>query len=116
MAPTMVFDETGALRMLLGSPGGPWIAGYVAQALVLRLAQDQPLDRALAWPHWGSRNTGVVDLERGTEAARLAGPLGLLGHEVRLIDMASGTHAIERSGGQWVGAVDPRREGLAIGR
>jgi gamma-glutamyltranspeptidase/glutathione hydrolase len=115
MAPTIVFDPQGRIKMLLGSPGGSWIANFVAQVLVLTLAQGVPLDQALATPHWGSRN-GPTELERGTDAERLRSGLELLGHTVRLIDMASGVHAIERVGDHWVGAADPRREGAASGR
>jgi gamma-glutamyltranspeptidase / glutathione hydrolase len=115
MAPTIVFDSEGKVKMLLGSPGGSWIANYVAQVLALTLAQGRALDAALATPHWGSRN-GPTELERGTPAGALRGSLEHLGHNVRLIDMTSGVHAIERVGDHWVGAADPRREGMAVGR
>jgi len=32
-----------------------------------------------------------------------------------VIDMTSGTHAIQRVGETWVGAADPRRDGIARG-
>ncbi len=37
------------------------------------------------------------------------------GHTVQRVDMTSGLHLIMRVGDQWVGAVDPRREGSARG-
>jgi len=37
------------------------------------------------------------------------------GHAVQRIDMTSGLHLIVRAGDRWVGAVDPRREGMARG-
>jgi gamma-glutamyltranspeptidase/glutathione hydrolase len=43
MAPTMVFDSSNELRLVIGSPGGPFIIDYVARALVARL--DWKLDR-----------------------------------------------------------------------
>jgi len=114
MAPTLVFDQTGALTHVLGSPGGSLIINYVAQALVAMLDWDYDAQHAVSIGHYGSRN-GPTELERGTEAAGLARGLGLLGHEVRVIDMTSGLHAIERVPGGWRGAADPRREGTAAG-
>jgi gamma-glutamyltranspeptidase/glutathione hydrolase len=115
MAPTMVFDARGRLELVLGSPGGSWIANYVAQVLMLRHAQGLSLADAVAAPHWGSRN-GSTEVERGIGSDSLIDGLRLLGHEVRTIDMTSGIHAIERAPGGWLGVADPRREGAAAGR
>jgi len=115
MAPTVVFNRDGSIRMLIGSPGGAWIANYVAEVLALSIGQGRSLEQALATPHWGSRN-GAAELERGTAAEVLGPGLELLGESVRVIDMPSGLHGIERVGDRWVGAADPRREGVAIGR
>jgi len=38
-----------------------------------------------------------------------------MGHDVRVVDMTSGTHAIQRVGETWIGAADPRRDGAARG-
>ena len=115
MTPTMVFDARGRLEMLVGSPGGSWIANYVAQVLMLRYLQQLPLQAAVSMPHWGSRN-GMTEIERGSTAETLIEPLRLLGHEVRTLDLTSGLHVIERDGAGWVGVADPRREGIAVGR
>lgn len=64
-------------------------------------------------PHLGNRN-GATELEHGV-AENLANELARLGHELRRSDMTSGLHLIVRDGERWIGAVDPRREGLAIG-
>lgn len=114
MAPTIVFDPQGRLLAVLGSPGGSQIINYVAQAVVALI--DWRLDPALAagLPHYGSRN-GPTELERGTAAESLADSLKLFGHDVRVMDMTSGTQIIRRHGGQWWGAADPRREGTARG-
>jgi gamma-glutamyltranspeptidase/glutathione hydrolase len=45
----------------------------------------------------------------------LARELERRGHTVQQVDMTSGLHLIMRVDGQWVGAVDPRREGAARG-
>lgn len=114
MAPTLVFDRTGKLTQVIGSPGGSLIINYVAQALVATLDWGYDAQRAVGIGHYGSRN-GPTELERGTEAADLARGLELLGHDVRVMDMTSGLHAVERVPGGWRGAADPRREGSAAG-
>jgi gamma-glutamyltranspeptidase/glutathione hydrolase len=114
MAPTLVFDRAGRLTHVIGSPGGSLIINYVAQALVAMLDWRDEAQRAISIGHYGSRN-GPTELERGTDAADLARGLGLLGHDVRIMDMTSGLHAIERVQGGWLGAADPRREGAAAG-
>ena len=54
--------------------------------------------------------------EAGTPLADLAPALRALGHEVRIVDLNSGVHAIRRApDGGWIGAADPRREGTAGG-
>ena len=48
MAPTLVFDPDGALRLSVGSPGGSTIPTTVAQAIVHFIDDHMPVDRALA--------------------------------------------------------------------
>ena len=55
MAPTMVFDRDGRLRMLLGSPGGPAIVDFVAKTLVAALDWGYDIQAAIAAPNFGSR-------------------------------------------------------------
>ncbi|MEW5889420.1 MAG: gamma-glutamyltransferase [Pseudomonadota bacterium] len=114
MAPTIVFDAKGRLCAVLGSPGGSQIINYVAQALVGLIDWQLDPAQAAALPHYGSRN-GPTELEQGTAAAALADSLKLLGHDVRIMEMTSGTHIIRRQGDKWRGAADPRREGTARG-
>ncbi|HEY5763117.1 MAG TPA: gamma-glutamyltransferase family protein, partial [Rhodocyclaceae bacterium] len=57
MSPTLAFDrESGRLELITGSPGGPFIIGYVASTLVGMLVGQQAPDETLAQPHFGSRN------------------------------------------------------------
>ena len=79
-------------------------------------ALDRKLDiqQAIELPNFGSRN-GPTELERDTAAEGWAVPLRALGHEVRLIEMTSGVHAIQRTPDGWRGGADPRREGAAQG-
>jgi len=114
MAPTMVFDRDGALVLVLGSAGGSAIINHVVKTLVGALDRKLDIQQAIELPNFGSRN-GPTELERDTAAEGWAVPLRALGHEVRLIDMNSGVHAIQRTPDGWRGGADPRREGAAQG-
>jgi gamma-glutamyltranspeptidase/glutathione hydrolase len=114
MSPTMVFDADGRLALVVGSPGGHAIINYVARVVVATLDWGMSLQDALDAPNFGSRN-GPTELERGTAAAKLQKGLAAMKHPVRVIDMTSGTHAIQRVGEAWIGAADPRRDGIARG-
>lgn len=114
LAPMMVFDRKGRLRMVVGSPGGAQIINYVAKTLVALIDWGMSPDEALALPHVGSRN-GPTELEADTRAQEWAGTLSALGHDIRVVEMNSGLHLIIRSGRGWLGAADPRREGSARG-
>ncbi|MCR8827834.1 gamma-glutamyltransferase [Pseudosulfitobacter koreensis] len=112
MAPTIVMRD-GAPVLAIGSPGGSRIIGYVAQAIVAHLAWGMDVQQAVAMPHAVNR-FGNYDLEAGTAAADLQGPLEAMGFEVETRDLNSGLHAIEIGDGLQGGA-DPRREGIALG-
>jgi gamma-glutamyltranspeptidase/glutathione hydrolase len=114
MAPTLVFDAGGRLHAVLGSPGGGRIINYVARTLAALL--DGGLDpvAAVSLPHVGNRN-GVTEIERGRVSEVLALELERRGHTLQRADMTSGSHLIVRIGEAWVGAADPRREGIARG-
>lgn len=115
MSPIMVFDKNHRLVAALGSPGGSRIISYVAKNLYLKLSSDLSLQQAFNTPHVVNRN-GVTELEAGTSAEQLAEPLKTLGHEIKIRDLNSGLHGFFRqSDGSWKSAVDPRREGTALG-
>jgi len=114
MAPTMVFDRDGKLVLALGSAGGSAIINHVVKTLVAALDWNMDIQQAIDLPNFGSRN-GPTELERGTAAADWADPLTALHHDVRLIEMTSGVHGIQRTRAGWRGGADPRREGIAKG-
>ena len=115
MAPTMVFDGAGRLELIVGSPGGSQIINYVAKALVGVLDWKLDIQQAIDLPNFGSRN-GPTQIERGSRYEALAPQLAERGHELRVMEMESGLHGIERVPGGWRGGADPRREGVALGR
>ena len=115
MAPTIVFDRTGMPTLVAGSPGGSRIICYVAQALIGILDWQMNPQQAAAMPHFCNRN-GTTDIESHAGAERLSTALTGMGHEVRIRDLNSGLHLIQRlPSGELLGGADPRREGLVLG-
>ncbi|MEK9967796.1 MAG: gamma-glutamyltransferase, partial [Ferrovibrio sp.] len=94
MAPTVVFNTDGSLRLVVGSPGGSRILGYVAQAIVGVLDWNLDIQQAISLPHYLDRNTGL-ELEEGTAAAGLADVMRGRGHKVGVLELNSGLHGIE---------------------
>ena len=116
MAPFVVqHAKTGALDMVVGSPGGSYIIGYVAKALVGAIDWKLDLQSAISLPNMQSRN-GPTELEKGMKLEPVADVLKSMGHDVRVIEMPSGLQGIRRTPSGLEGAADPRREGVALGR
>lgn len=114
MAPTLVFDAFGRLYAVVGSPGGSQIIGYVAKTLVALLDWKMDPQQAVDFGNFGSRN-GPTELEKGTEVEGWKAALEAKDHEVRLLEMTSGTQAIVKTPEGFLGGADGRREGVAIG-
>ena len=114
MAPTIVFDAFGRLYAVVGSPGGSFIINFVAKTLVAILDWKMDPQQAVDLANFGSRN-GPTEIEKGTEAEAWAGALEKKGHEIRVIEMTSGTQAIVVTPEGFQGGADSRREGVAIG-
>ena len=115
MSPIMIFDAENRLVAALGSPGGSRIIEYVAQSLIAKLNSDLTLQQVFELPHIINRN-GTTELEAGTAAEQLQKALQEMGHQVKIRDLNSGLHGFFKSPeGGWQSAVDPRREGTAMG-
>ncbi|MDE0779843.1 MAG: gamma-glutamyltransferase [Alphaproteobacteria bacterium] len=114
MSPTIVFDKNNELRLVVGSPGGSRIIGYVAKTLVAVLDWDMDIQSAINLGHLVNRNQ-FTDLESGTSAVAFQATLEALGNRVKIRDMNSGLHGIEVLDGQLRGGADQRREGVAQG-
>ena len=112
MAPTIVLRD-GAPVLVIGSPGGSRIIGYVAQSIIAHLDWDMDVQQAVAMPHLVNR-FGTYDIEENTPAADLESALTAKGFKVKLRGLNSGLHAIS-IGETLQGGADPRREGIAIG-
>jgi gamma-glutamyltranspeptidase/glutathione hydrolase len=114
MAPTIVYDGTGRVAIVAGSPGGSAIINYVVKTLIGIIDWDMNPEAAIALPNFGSRN-GPTELEQGTSVAELEAKLKALGADVTVMRQTSGVQAITRTGNGWAGGADPRREGTVKG-
>lgn len=115
MSPMMVFDQSGKLVYITGSPGGSRIINYVTQNLVAVLDWKMDAQQAANLPRFTHRNDGLV-LEQNTNLSQLVPALLELGYQPKLADLNSGIHAIEIKQDHLEGAADPRREGIAEGQ
>ena len=115
MSPTIVFDKNGNFLVSVGSPGGPAIIDYVAQILIGILdAKMSPKD-AISMPHEINMNGNTL-LERSPTSDQLAAQLTAMGHTVQVPQVeGSGLHGIQKVKGGYIGAADPRRDGIALG-
>ena len=113
-APTIVFrDETPC--MVLGAPGGSYIAPAVAQAIMNVVDFGMSMPEAVAAP----RVMGVSDtidvanrVTRRTTAA-----LEAMGYAVKRSPMSfafAAVHGIRAEGGRLEGGADPQRDGMAL--
>ena len=112
MSPTIVLND-GKPSLVIGSPGGSRIIGYVAQAIVAHVDWGMDVQEAVSMPHLVNR-FGTFDLEDGTAAVLLQDSLVEMGFETNVRTLNSGLHAIEVAN-ELRGGADPRREGIAIG-
>mgnify|MGYP001229013528 FL=1 len=113
MAPTIVLKD-GKPVLVIGSPGGSRIIGYVAKTIIAHLDWRLNIQQAVDLPHLVNR-FGTYDVEAGTSAEDLTDPLSSMGFKVKARNLNSGLHAISMMTGQLSGGADHRREGVAIG-
>lgn len=112
MSPTIVMKD-GKPVIAVGSPGGSRIIGYTAQTIVAMIDWGMDAQQAVMVPHAVNR-FGAYDVEAGTAAEALSGPLTDAGYEVNARALTSGLHVIA-IGDTLTGGADPRREGIALG-
>ncbi|HMM09311.1 MAG TPA: gamma-glutamyltransferase [Paracoccus solventivorans] len=113
MAPTIVMKD-GKPAMVVGSPGGSRIIGYVARAIVAQLDWGMDPQQTAAAPNILNR-FGKMEVEPG-RAPELAAELAALGFEIDQDSaQTSGLQTIVITPDGLQGGADPRREGIAIG-
>ncbi len=113
MAPTIVLKD-GQPVLVIGSPGGSRIIGYVAKAIIGTLDWGLDVQQAISLPNIVNR-FGPMDVEAGSDATALSQALSDLGFEISETELTSGLQGIAISPEGLTGGADPRREGIAIG-
>jgi gamma-glutamyltranspeptidase/glutathione hydrolase len=115
MSPTIVFDKNNRFLLSVGSPGGPAIIDYVTQTLIGMLDAKMTPKDAIAMPRVLNMNSNTL-LESGPGIDVLAPQLRAMGHTVRIPEVeGSGLHGIAKVKDGYIGAADPRRDGIALG-
>jgi gamma-glutamyltranspeptidase/glutathione hydrolase len=116
MSPTIVTDRHGELVLVIGSPGGSGIIGYVARATIATLDWNLPVAEAIALANATAR-TEPARVEMQRWPAGLADALAARGWTIAETGAleASGLHVIRVTPEGLEGGADPRREG-AVGR
>jgi len=115
MSPTIVFDADNRFLLSVGSPGGPAIIDYVTQTLIGMLDAKMTPKEAVAMPRVLNMNANTL-LENGPGVDALAAQLRAMGHTVQVPQVeGSGLHAIAKVKDGYIGAADPRRDGIALG-
>ena len=114
MSPSIVLNSDGDVRMIIGSPGGSNIIGFVAKTIVAHLDWQLNIQEAIDYPHIINRN-GTTTLEQKEPLLSFESQLEDMGHDIRYGRIASGLHGVAVVDGELYGGADPRREGLAAG-
>ena len=112
MAPTVIYDPQGRPLYALGAAGGSTIPVQVARSIVGLIDFDLSMRDALGLPLvFASGNTVLV--EDGTPLAARTADIQALGYAaVRTASPPFRAVGAEWVDGRWVGAVDPRLDGL----
>lgn len=113
MSPTIVYGPDGKVRLSIGAAGGPTIIAQIAKALVgvidWKLSAQDAIGLGLIF---APGETAYA--EQGTQLDAMLPALRGLGEKIESVPLGLKANAIEHVGGRWVGAADPRSEGVAI--
>ena len=116
MTPSIVLDTAGTLYMVLGTPGGPTIITTVSQVLMNVIDQKMSLADAVAAPRFHHQALpDIIRSERGGLSDATIQALEAMGHAVDRRGGSGTVAAIQKTAGGWVGVIDPRSAGAALG-
>ena len=114
MSPTIVYGPDGQPIFAVGAAGGKRIIMQVAKTLIAHLDWGMRAQAALAAPNIYFSGDAIL-IESGTPLAAQADALTQLGHVVRVNPISpSKANAAERTTSGWVGAADPRSDGVGL--
>lgn len=114
MSPTIVYNPDGSVRIAIGAAGGSTIIAQISKALIAVLDWKMPAQDAIALGLLYAPQQMAI-AEQGTQLDAMVPALRALGEQVTIAPLGLKANAIERVGGRWIGAADPRSEGVAIG-
>jgi gamma-glutamyltranspeptidase / glutathione hydrolase len=116
MTPSVVLDSAGQLFLVLGTPGGPTIITTVAQVLLNVIDQKMSLADAVAAPRFHHQALpDMIRSEEGGLSDATVRTLEAMGHQVNRRGGSGTVAAIQKTAGGWVGVIDPRSAGAALG-
>ncbi len=114
MSPTIVYDAAGQPIFVVGAAGGKRIIMQVAKTLIAHLDWGLSAREAIAAPNLWFAGENVI-VESGTFLADKADKLAGFGRPVLANPiMPSKANAAERTPQGWVGAADPRSDGVGL--
>lgn len=113
MAPTIVFDETGKVVLVIGAAGGPTIPVTVTRAIIGVLDFGLGAQDALALPFAMAFGDALL-IEEGSALVAMQDELTALGHSaIRVAPAPIKANALgRRADGTWEVATEPRNAGL----
>jgi gamma-glutamyltranspeptidase/glutathione hydrolase len=113
MAPTIVYGPDGKVRVAIGAAGGATIICQVAKALIGIIDWRMSAQDAIAMGLLYAPGPGGT-IEQGSDLEAMLPQLQALGERLRIAPLGLKANAIEKVGGKWIGAADPRSEGVAM--
>lgn len=115
MSPVIITDRNGELVLVIGSPGGSSIVGYVARATIGILDWNMPVQDVINLSNATARSS-PVNIEDDRMPPGMIDALRARGWEFRDITglEESGLHAIRVTPRGLEGGADPRREGTVV--
>lgn len=114
MSPTIVYGPDGKVRLAIGAAGGATIICQVAKAIIGVVDWDMSAQDAIATGLIFAPATKFAVVEQGSDLEPLVPALKALGEDIRIAPLGLKANAVEWIGGKWVGAADPRSEGVAM--
>ena len=115
MSPIIVFDKNNNVKLIIGSPGGSRIIGYVLKTLIAYLDWGMDIQDSINFPNFLNRN-GKTDLEKNSDIVKYKSGLIKRGHKISVRNLNSGLHGISINDSKIYGGADFRREGTVLGK